>query len=43
MPHKKLLSILNFYPKENTSDVFIKKYAGGYTIEVDFEKEILMP
>lgn len=36
---KKLIQILNFQPKENTSGIFIKKYADGYTIEVDFEKD----
>jgi hypothetical protein len=43
MPHKKLLLSLNFSPKENSSGVFIKKYVGGYAIEVDFEKENFTP
>mgnify|MGYP003624152637 FL=1 len=38
MPHKKLLSILKFSPKENASGIFLKKYTTGYVIEVDFEK-----
>ncbi|MDR1864128.1 MAG: type I restriction enzyme HsdR N-terminal domain-containing protein, partial [Bacteroidales bacterium] len=36
MDNKKIISALNFLPKENTSDVFEKKYADGYTIQVDF-------
>jgi type I restriction enzyme M protein len=36
---KKLIQILGFSPKENASDIFIKKYSDGYTIEVDFKKE----
>ncbi|WP_445734133.1 restriction endonuclease subunit S [Mariniflexile sp.] len=39
MPHKKLLSILEFSAKENASGIFIKKYSNGYAIEVDLEKE----
>src|SRR5260363_463491 len=38
---KKILQILGFKPKENVSDIFIKKYVGSYVIEVDFENEIL--
>jgi len=37
---KKIIQILGFKPKENTSDIFIKKYADSYAIEVDFENEI---
>src|SRR5260363_146930 len=37
---KKILQILGFKPKENVSDIFIKKYVGSYVIEVDFENEI---
>lgn len=40
MDHKKLLQVLGFTPKENTSGVFAKKYNDGYNIEIDFEKEI---
>lgn len=31
---------MGFLPKENSSGIFIKKYADDYCIEVDFEKEI---
>lgn len=36
---KKFIAVLGFTPKENASDIFIKKYTGGYFIEVDFQKE----
>ncbi|MDR1897363.1 MAG: N-6 DNA methylase, partial [Prevotellaceae bacterium] len=36
MDNKKIISALNFLPKENTSDIFEKKYADGYTIQIDF-------
>jgi type I restriction enzyme M protein len=39
MPNKKAIQQLGFLPKENTSGIFSKKYADGYCIEVDFEKE----
>ena len=38
--NKKIIQILGFKPKENTSDIFIKKYVGSYAIEIDFENEI---
>ena len=36
---KKLAQSIGFQPKENTSGIFIKKYANDYAIEIDFEKE----
>jgi type I restriction enzyme M protein len=39
MSHKKLIQQLGFQPKENVSDIFIKKYADNYCIEIDFKKE----
>ncbi len=39
MSYKKLLQSLNFQPKENSNDIFLKKYANSYTIEVDFEND----
>ncbi len=39
MPYKNLILKLGFFPKENTSGIFIKKYTDGYAIEIDFEKE----
>ena len=39
MPNKKLIQQLGFVPKENTSGIFIKKYADDHCIEVDFEKD----
>jgi len=41
MNNKKLIQVLGFSPKENTSGIFRKKYskADGYAIEIDFEKE----
>jgi len=40
---KKLIQVLGFSPKENTSDIFHKNYskANNYTIEIDFEKETI--
>ncbi|MDR2848436.1 MAG: hypothetical protein LBV39_04960, partial [Bacteroidales bacterium] len=38
---KLILSSLAFFPKENASGIFIKKYADGYVIEIDIEKEII--
>lgn len=37
--YKNLAGQIGFRPKENTSDIFIKKYAGGYSIEIDFERQ----
>jgi type I restriction enzyme M protein len=39
MHHKTLLKSIGYLPKENSSDIFIKKYADNYAIEVDFEKQ----
>lgn len=39
MKEKELIKILGYTPKENTTGIFQKKY-GGYSIEVDFEKEL---
>ena len=36
---KQLAQSIGFQPKENTSGVFIKKYASDYVMEIDFEKE----
>ena len=36
---KHFVQKLGFYPKENTSGIYIKKYADNYCIEIDFEKE----
>ena len=41
MQYKNLIQKLGFTPKENTSGIFIKKYADGYAIELDFEKEFI--
>jgi type I restriction enzyme M protein len=43
MNNKKLIQALGFLPKENTSGIFQKKYSksNNYTIEIDFEKEII--
>lgn len=38
MDTKKLIQVLGFIPKENTSGIFHKSY-NGYSIEVDFEKQ----
>ena len=40
MSYKKLLQILNFQPKENSSGIFLKKYANSYAIEVDIENQM---
>jgi len=39
--YKKLIRTLGFSPKENTSDIFIKKYANNYSIELDFDALII--
>lgn len=39
MNYKTLIQKLGFTPKESSIGIFIKKYANGYAIEVDFEKE----
>jgi type I restriction enzyme M protein len=36
---KSFISCLGFLPKENATDIFNKKYTGGYFIEIDFKKE----
>ncbi|MDA3861693.1 MAG: hypothetical protein PF445_10735 [Melioribacteraceae bacterium] len=43
MQYKDYIHILGFTPKENTSDIFEKKYSGckDYCIEIDFEKKKL--
>ncbi|MCV9928053.1 restriction endonuclease subunit S [Flavobacterium sp. LS1R49] len=40
MPNKKLIQKLGFLPKENASDIFVKKYADNYCIEIDFGKNV---
>lgn len=42
MQHKNLIKHLGFLPKENTSGIFSKEYVAGYTIDVDFEKEVII-
>ena len=39
MSNKILIQKLGFLPKEGASGIFIKKYADGYAIEVDFDKK----
>ncbi|MBN2648190.1 MAG: type I restriction enzyme HsdR N-terminal domain-containing protein, partial [Prolixibacteraceae bacterium] len=41
MKQKKLIQVLGFKPKENTSGIFHKTYSkcDNYEIEIDFEKE----
>lgn len=31
------IKVLKFQPKENSKDIYIKKYLDGYTIEIDFD------
>ncbi len=38
MDSRKLIDTIGFIPKENSSDVFVKKYSDGYAIEVNTEK-----
>lgn len=40
METKKLLQLLQFLPKENAKDIFIKKYPNNYAIEIDVAKQI---
>lgn len=37
---KKFAQVIGFQPKENASDIFIKKYQNDYCIEIDFKNEI---
>ena len=41
METKKLIKILGFEPKENTADVYIKKYSSvnNYALEIDFDSK----
>lgn len=43
MEIKKLIKVLGFEPKENTIDVYYKKYstANNYVVEVDFDKKTI--
>ncbi|GHV21427.1 restriction endonuclease [Spirochaetia bacterium] len=41
MYEKDLLKKLHFLPKEKTIDVYYKTYTNGYTLEIDFENEII--
>jgi type I restriction enzyme M protein len=41
MHEKELVKALDFSPKDKTTDVYHKKYAFGYTIEVDFENSAI--
>ena len=36
---EKFIKSLWFYPKENSNNIFIKKYENNYFLEIDFEKE----
>lgn len=39
MLHKDFIKKIGFLPKENTSEIFQKKFSDGYSIEVDFENK----
>jgi type I restriction enzyme M protein len=41
MEIKKIIVAFGFTAKENTSDIYIKKYANNYAIEINFKKEII--
>lgn len=36
---KKFAQVIGFQPKENASDIFIKKYPNDYCIEIDFKNQ----
>lgn len=36
---KKIAQVIGFQPKENASDIFIKKYQNDYCIEIDFKNQ----
>ncbi|MFN4364643.1 restriction endonuclease subunit S [Chryseobacterium hispalense] len=36
---KKFAQVIGFQPKENASDIFIKKYQNDYCIEIDFKNQ----
>lgn len=37
---KKSAQVIGFQPKENASDIFIKKYQNDYCLEIDFKNQI---
>ena len=39
--YKKFVKIIGFLPKENSSNIFTKKYFNEYCIEIDFSKQII--
>ncbi|VAW43705.1 Type I restriction-modification system, DNA-methyltransferase subunit M / Type I restriction-modification system, specificity subunit S, partial [hydrothermal vent metagenome] len=39
--YKKLIRTLGFGPKENASDIFSKKYANNYLLELDFNTAVI--
>ncbi len=41
MEIKKTIAAIGFSAKENASDIYIKKYANNYAIEINFKKEII--
>ena len=41
MDNSLIIKRLGFIPKENTSNIFEKKYADGYVIEINFEKNLI--
>ncbi|MBI1287003.1 MAG: N-6 DNA methylase [Flavobacteriales bacterium] len=42
MEHRKFFQALGFIPKENTAEIYTKRYAGDYTIDIDFAKEQIL-
>jgi type I restriction enzyme M protein len=36
---KQFIQKLEFLPKENSNNIFIKKYENNYILEIDFDKE----
>jgi type I restriction enzyme M protein len=41
MYEKNLIKHLEFTPKEKESSIYYKKYANGYSIEVDFDNKMI--
>lgn len=37
---REIMQVIGFQPKENASDIFIKKYQNDYCIEIDFKNQI---
>jgi type I restriction enzyme M protein len=42
MEHRKFFQSLGFSPKENAAEIYTKRYAGDYIIDIDLAKEHIL-